>query len=190
MKKREIKKELEEIVFIDDIKLKVKYSFKRIKNLYIRIEPENNVLVSIPYRMTEHEARKFFNDKKDWIIKAYKKLKKKERVKEEIRKDKKYIEEEFNQIVFDNVDELSNSMNLYPKKVVIKKLKYAWGSCSNKRNISINSDLIYYEKDIIRYVIIHELAHLKYMNHSDKFWNLVEIFDKDYKEHRKILKNR
>ena len=190
MKKREIKKELFEEVYLDGVKFKVNYSFKRIKNLYIRLESDEKVLVSIPYRLSEKEARKFFFDKKEWILKAYKRLKKREKVKEEVRKDKKYSEEDFNKVVFDYVDELTNEMNLYPKKVVIKKLNYAWGSCSNKKSISINSDLIYYEKEIIRYVVIHELAHLKYMNHSDKFWNLVEQYDKDCKIHRKLLKNK
>ena len=47
---------------------------------------------------------------------------------------------------------------------------------------------MYKEKDVIDYVVVHELAHLKYMNHQKDFWNLVGLFIPDYKEKRKELK--
>ena len=65
-------------------------------------------------------------------------------------------------------------MQVYPNKIRIKKIKYAWGSCTSKKNITFNSELIYYDKNVIEYVIVHELAHLKYMNHQKEFWKLVD----------------
>ena len=76
-----------------------------------------------------------------------------------------------------------------PNKVRIKDLKYAWGSCSIKRNITINRKLAKKDEKVIEYVVLHEMCHLKYMNHSEKFWNLVKNNMPEYKEYRKMLKS-
>ena len=67
-------------------------------------------------------------------------------------------------------------------------MKSAWGSCTSNKNISINKELMYYKKELIDYVIVHELSHLKYMNHSKDFWKCVGDNYKDYKIIRKELK--
>ena len=59
----------------------------------------------------------------------------------------------------------------------------------DKKEIYINSKIMELDENCIRYIIIHELCHLKYMNHSDKFWNLVEKYMPNYKEIRKQLKH-
>jgi hypothetical protein len=54
-----------------------------------------------------------------------------------------------------------------------------WGSCNSKKNINFSFRLILAPKTSIDYVIIHELAHLKELNHSEKFWNLVDFYCKE-----------
>jgi len=84
---------------------------------------------------------------------------------------------------------LAENLTFKVGRISIRGQKTRWGSCSSKGNLSFNYNLLRYRKEVIDYVIIHELCHLKEMNHSDKFWKLVGDFCPDYKELRKELKN-
>lgn len=74
------------------------------------------------------------------------------------------------------------------KSVNLKFNRSNWGSCSTKSNINLSTCLLFAPEDVIDYVIIHELAHLVEMNHSHRFWALVENAMPDYKEKEKWLK--
>lgn len=80
-------------------------------------------------------------------------------------------------------------VGIKPNKYRIRKLKTAWGTCTSNKNITINSSLMKYDRTVIQYVVLHEICHLKYMNHSKEFWNMVEKYMKDYREIRKKLKS-
>lgn len=79
----------------------------------------------------------------------------------------------------------------FNKKINGVSLKYNhtnWGSCSSKNNINLSTRLLFAPKQVLDYVIIHELAHLVEMNHSPRFWALVAKAMPDYKSHEKWLK--
>lgn len=63
-----------------------------------------------------------------------------------------------------------------------------WGSCNHKKAISLNIALMNLPFELIDYVLIHELAHTKHLDHSPRFWSEVERADPDFKQHRKQLK--
>lgn len=73
-------------------------------------------------------------------------------------------------------------------KITIRNQKTRWGSCTSGGNLSFNAKLMASNKRVIDYVIVHELCHLKEMNHSKKFWRLVEEIMPDYNILRKKLK--
>lgn len=73
-------------------------------------------------------------------------------------------------------------------KIKITSARTRWWSCTSQKNLNFSYRLIQADNKAIDYVIIHELAHLKYMNHSKAFWNHVEEMMPDYKEWHNWLK--
>jgi len=83
---------------------------------------------------------------------------------------------------------ISDKTALYPQKVQIKQYKARWGSCNTQGVINLNSLLMMTPEYVIDYVIVHELCHLKHMNHSPQFWALVEKFYPQFKLAKAWLK--
>lgn len=72
----------------------------------------------------------------------------------------------------------------------IRAMKTRWGSCSSKGSVSLNLRLIHEPLDLIDYVVLHELCHLKELNHSPRFWKLMDSVLPDWRERRKRLNRR
>lgn len=79
-------------------------------------------------------------------------------------------------------------INVSYNAVKIKDQRSRWGSCSDKRNLNFNWRLIMMPQQVMDYVIIHELCHLKHLNHSKDFWNMVYRYMPDYKKSIEWLK--
>ncbi len=93
-----------------------------------------------------------------------------------------------NIIIKKRVNELEKKFSLFPSKTIIKNQKARWGSCNSNKEIRLNWRLVLMPYYVMDYIIVHELCHLKHMNHSKNFWNLVENCDRNYKEAEKWLK--
>ena len=79
-------------------------------------------------------------------------------------------------------------MGLRPAGITITGARTRFGSCSSKRRISFSFRLMQYPCEAIDYVVVHELAHLRHMNHSAQFYALIEQYMPDYKARRALLK--
>jgi predicted metal-dependent hydrolase len=88
----------------------------------------------------------------------------------------------------ERVKQLAEQTSLRPNQVQIKSYKARWGSCTMRGDIQLNWQLVQATQSINDYVIIHELCHLRQHNHSKAFWDLVEQFDPNFREHRRWLK--
>lgn len=141
--------------------LKIKFIKPNISNIYIE---NGNMIVEIPKKY-----------KKEY-----------EKIIEELLDDvyMKVAEKEVDMAM----QIVTRIVGIKPNKYRIKKLKTAWGTCTSNKNITINSSLMKYDRTVIQYVVLHEICHLKYMNHSKEFWNMVEQYMKNYKEIRRRLK--
>lgn len=86
------------------------------------------------------------------------------------------------------VEDLVKHMGLKPKAVKINGARTRWGSCSSAGSLNFSWYLVMAEETTIRYVVVHELAHLIEMNHSPNFWRIVEQVLPNYKVEREKLK--
>jgi len=109
------------------------------------------------------------------------------KTKEEIFNE--WLKEQAKVYIPGRVNILAQKFGFNYNSVKIKNQITRWGSCSSKKNLSFNYRLMSFNKKVIDYVIIHELCHLREMNHSRNFWQLVEELMPDYKTHKKLVKN-
>lgn len=100
----------------------------------------------------------------------------------------RWYKQEAERFIKKRADELCPRLGVTYGRLRIRGAKTRWGSCSQKGNINFNWKLMMVPEPVIDYVIIHELAHLKVMNHSKKFWNLVTEHCPLWHTHRKWLK--
>ena len=156
----------------------------KIKNMYIHIK-EGKVIVKAPIRLKDKYIQEFINKKSKWIYENVKRYEQKPKKEEKI--EAKDVER-LKCVIEKSIEKYSRTLHVMPNKVRIKDIKYAWGSCSSKRNITINLKLANKGEKVIEYVVLHEMCHLREMNHSKKFWDLVEKNMNDYKIYKKELK--
>ena len=196
---------------------------KKIKNAYIQIK-DGEVLIKVPYRMTQKEVQNLINQKKEWIDKHLQKTRNEntdfnllgksypiiektsqednaeftgeqvvlylkqnsEEKKQELLKQL-YKEQAQKQYII-TTQKMMEKTGLKPELWKIRDIHSAWGSCSSKKTITLSLNLIQKREEVIEYVVLHELCHLKHMNHSKEFWNLVESYMPEYKVYRNELK--
>ena len=82
----------------------------------------------------------------------------------------------------------SGLTGLTPRSITVKNYKARWGSCNSHADIQYNWKIIMAPTDIIDYIVIHELCHIRHHNHSPAFWQLVKQYYPDYKSARLWLK--
>ena len=153
----------------------------KIKNMYIYVR-DGRVTVKVPHRLKEKEIQEFLHKKSKWIY---------DKVKQEPRTVEETIEPEevkrLEKLVKENIEKYATLLKVAPNKVRIRDIKYAWGSCSSNKNITISKKLAKKEEKLVEYVVLHEMCHLKHMNHSKEFWDLVGKYLPEYKTYRALL---
>ena len=92
-------------------------------------------------------------------------------------------------IIREKAAEFAEKLSVNFMGIHIKDTKSRWGSCSSKGNLNFSWRLVMAPEQVLEYVVIHELCHLRYMDHSEKFWNLVSEFCPAYKQYRKWLRD-
>ena len=169
------------------------------KSFGISIDKEGAVKVRIPDKATTAAALDFVDGQQKWILRNY--LKQMERARERELKEKNcpYTEEELmraeryfraraKSYFASRVAHFAAKMGVDYGKIVIRDQKTRWGSRSSSGTISFNWRLMLAPKEVLDYVVVHELAHIREMNHSRAFWHEVEKVLPDYEKRRRWLK--
>ena len=154
-----------EYIYILNKKIKIQYFYTDKVNIKVKLD-ENHCSIYIPESLKEDN---------DLIRKVQKKLEQRERALAKIK-----IDEAMNKYM--------KLTGLSPVSYSVRKFKSIWGNCSSRKEIKINQNVIWYSQKEIEYVCLHEICHLKYMNHQKRFWNMVEKYMPDYRESVKRFK--
>jgi predicted metal-dependent hydrolase len=102
--------------------------------------------------------------------------------------DIKRLKKEAKVYFTDKTEYFANIMELKYGRIKITSAQKRYGSCSSEGNICYSYRLMMYPPEVRDYVIVHELAHLKEMNHSKKFYDIIAAVLPDYKRRRRLLK--
>lgn len=150
---------------------------------------EGEILVRAPKRTAVAVIRQFVNSHGPWIAKAMARQQEQYRPEPVNEEEEKRLRRIAGEVIRARVDLYAEKMGVTYNRVFIKEQKTRWGSCSSRGNLNFNWKLILTGDEQLDYVVVHELAHLKQMNHSPQFWREVERILPDYRERRKRLKN-
>lgn len=173
-------------------KTDIPYVLKRYRNsksLRLRIKPTGEIVVTSPKRLPLSYIDNFIAEKSEWIIE---KLEHFNSLPQPNIKTKKSDYKKYKEQARIIVTEKIKKINLYYKfsfnKIFIRNQKTRWGSCSTKKNLSFNYKIALLPDHLAEYIVIHELCHLKQMNHGPNFWKLVSETMPEYSKIRKELK--
>ncbi len=165
------------------------------KTISIEITSDARVVVRAPMRASVKDINRFIGEKADWIEKHLIKIEERQKElldnppKELTKQEIKLLVTKAKRVIPVKVREYSEILGVDYGRITIRMQKSRWGSCSSKGNLNFNCLLMRTPDEIIDYVVVHELCHLKEMNHSPRFWAEVEKVIPDYKERRKWLKD-
>ena len=176
---------------------------KNVKHCYIRVLKDDLIEIKSNIYFSLYDAKILVEKRKNWLENAIKKVSKNALLEDEflylgevkklqdfnIKNLDKFYKNEIEKILPNIVETFSKKMDLYPTSISYRKNKRTWGSCNYKNGLNFNILLMKFPIELMEYVIVHELAHIKHKNHSKKFWDLVEEFCPDYKQREKIFKS-
>ena len=149
--------------------------------------------VRVPNRLPEREAERFVAKHTDWIIKKLSEDKQRQQQKTAYRipAPQELTQSQIEQMKLEfetKTKKYAAQMNVTYGRITIRNQQTRWGSCSSKGNLNFNYRLFFLPEELRDYVIVHELAHRRQMNHSKLFWAEVEKVLPDYKVRRQALK--
>lgn len=169
------------------------YTLKRYKNskyIRLKIRFDGEVVVTAPPQTKKEYIDAFVQSKSNWIeekIAVFSKLPQ-PNIKTQKGDYQKY-KEQARSFVLEKIKKVNTHYNFSFGRVAIRNQKTRWGSCSNKKNLNFNYKIVFLPEKIAEYIVIHELCHLREMNHGIKFWKLVEQTTPDYRKIQKQLQN-
>lgn len=159
------------------------------KTLALQVRSGGEILVRAPRRVRPEQIRRFVWENREWIRRKAAESQNVSVGGEYTPEERARLREQAGEILRMKADYFARLMGVEYNRIFIKEQKTVWGSCSSKGNLNFNWKLILAGPDQLEYVVVHELAHLKEMNHSPAFWREVEKVLPDYRERRKRLKS-
>ena len=158
------------------------------RTMSLQVKRDGRIIVRAPLILDKKVIDTFVLKHTEWIKKKQEMLKNVHITEDFSKNDIKILKSQTKNIIEPILEKYSTLMGVSYERFSINSAKTRFGSCSSKKTLNFSFRLALYPHEAIEYVCVHELAHLKEMNHSKKFWQIVEKYLPDYKERKKLLK--
>lgn len=175
---------------ISDLKITIIRSNR--KTLSIQLKG-GELIARSPLRMKEKDIYGFIESKEAWIEKHFASMNEKQKLSEEA---EAFTEEELRKLIEKAKEIIPERVRFYApeigvtyNRITIRKQHTRWGSCSSKGNLNFNCLLVLFPPEILDSIVVHELCHRKYMNHSPQFYAEIYKVFPDYKKCQNWLKD-
>ncbi len=163
------------------------------KTISLEIKGDLRIIVRAPLYAKDKDIKKFVEEHEEWLHKHIQKIRLKQENEPQVEtlgaEQLKDLVKRAKAVIPERVEYFSDIMDVDFEKITIRSQKSRWGSCSCKKNLAFNCLLVLCPPDVLDYVVVHELCHLRHMNHSQSFWAEVEKYCPKYKSYRKWLKS-
>ena len=160
----------------------------RAKHMSLSIRPFRGARVAVPRGVSFAAAEKFAHSKTSWIKKHLEKMVSIEKRAEVLKESQPIDRVEARKYLVERLNELCGRNGFKYNRVFVKNQKTRWGSCSDKNNINLNVNLVRLPDELIDYVMLHELVHIRIKDHSRRFWEVLSKFVEDPKSLDKKLR--
>lgn len=162
------------------------------KTLGLEVKYDGTVNARVPMRAPREIIERFIREHEAWIIRKRQEWSLSGNNRDDMSGlppiETKEGKAKIRQYIEGQVEYYAKIMGVTYGRISMRNQKTRWGSCSSNGNLNFNNRLLFVPKELVDYVVVHELAHRKEMNHSNAFWNVVEKYMPDYKERRKKLR--
>ena len=162
----------------------------RARRYVVRVRGDGSVRVTIPRWGSKREAVAFAEQQRGWIEKQLARLEvERSEPREQLSEaDQRVLRSRAKKELPDRLLQLANELGLRVARVSVRNQQSRWGSCSPNGHICLNWRLVTMPDWVRDYVIVHELMHLKRLDHSKKFWKLVATACPEYQAARAWLR--
>ena len=176
-------------ISLDKEEIEVEIIRSKRRSMAIQIRTDGSVVVRVPMHASDRAIKRFVSAHARWIAdnrgQMFERRKKLADNPYDIpaweslsAADKKIAKQK----IMEHVDYYARRMEIDYGSISMRNQKSRWGSCSSKGNLNFNYRLAYLPEELLDYVVVHELAHRRHMDHSAAFWEEVETYYPAYKK--------
>ncbi len=181
-------------ISLDKEEIEVEIIRSKRRSMAIQIRTDGSVVVRVPMHASDRAIKRFVSAHARWIAdnrgQMFERRKKLADNPYDIpaweslsAADKKIAKQK----IMEHVDYYARRMEIDYGSISMRNQKSRWGSCSSKGNLNFNYRLAYLPEELLDYVVVHELAHRRHMDHSAAFWEEVKTYYPAYKKCRQML---